>query len=179
METFVALLRGINVSGQKIIKMDDLKKLLTHIGFINVRTYIQSGNIVFESSEQQADLIEHTIAAAITGQYGFDVPVLVLRASDLVNIAGSNPLANEDKDEKYLHVTFFREKPADFRKDKFSEKLSEGEIIEFSDEAVYLYCPKGYGITKLSNNFIENTLKVQATTRNWKTVQELINLVKK
>src|ERR1700740_1199955 len=152
MATYIAILRGINVSGHKLIKMDALRKLFDNMGFKNTKTYIQSGNVVFQDKQAKIQDLEKKIAGSILKEFGFEVPVLVKEADELEAVLEKN------------HI----------------EKIKEGAYA--SDEfivvgkTVYLFCPNGYGNTKLNNTFFENKLKVTATTRNWKTINELVTI---
>ena len=177
MTNYISILRGINVSGQKSIKMADLKTLYENLGFSNVKTYVQSGNVVFQSKAEKTELLEQKIHEQIKNKYGFEVPVIVMTVDKLKTIIDSNPLKDDPaKEEKFLHVTFLGSKPENYDEEAiFSKKAGQEEIV-ITDEAVYLYCPHGYGTSKLNNNFLENKLKVTATTRNWKTTNELLKL---
>ncbi len=173
METFVVLLRGINVSGANKIKMADLKKLLTKSGFEDPETYIQSGNILL-SSDIDEDGISEKIKNAIQEEYGYDITVKSFTRGHFQSILDNNPLPDEHDDElKKFHVTLLAEKPSEEAKEKIKARKKESEIIVFKDNQVYLYCPEGYGRTKLSNNDIERITKSAATTRNWKTMLQL------
>lgn len=172
---YISLLRGINVSGQKLIKMDALKKMYQYLNFGNVKTYLQSGNVIFSSIEKDPKKIEKIISQKIKGEFGFDVPVIVLNIKKLKQIIDNNPFA-EKKELTQLYVTFLASKPAAYDKKIIEDKKLPQEDIAFTDNAVYLFCPKGYGLSKLNNNLIENKLKVSATTRNWKTTLELLKL---
>lgn len=179
MAVFLSILRGINVSGQKMIKMPDIKALYEELGFKNVSTYIQSGNVIFESKDDKN--LSKKIEAEIKKKYGFEVPVLILKKEELQNIISGNPFLKEKNiDEERMYVTYLAEQPA-------TENLEKIKTIDFSPErfiikekAVYLYVPKPatYGNTKLNNNFFENKLKVKATTRNWKTTNEVFKIMK-
>lgn len=180
MTTYISILRGINVSGQKTIKMDALKKMFEKLNFKSIQTYIQSGNVVFTTAEKDPKKIEKLISLEIKKEFGFDVPVIILHVNTLKEIIDSNPFAKDHvKDISFLHVTFLADNPTKFDKEKIVEKKQPGEEIAFTTNVVYLYCPNGYGKTKLNNTFLENKLKVQATTRNWKTTNELLKLATK
>ncbi|MBF6596878.1 MAG: DUF1697 domain-containing protein [Fermentimonas sp.] len=180
MTTYISILRGINVSGQKIIKMDALKRMYEKLNFENVQTYVQSGNVIFSVKETDTKVIEKIILSQIEKEFGFDVPVIVLSAKTLETIIENNPFTKDNsKEPQFLHVTFLADNPAEFNKEKIVEKKQAGEELAFTQNAVYLYCPNGYGNTKLNNNFLENKLKVKATTRNWKTTNELLRLATK
>ena len=177
MTTYISILRGINVSGQKLIKMDALKKMYENLKLENITTYVQSGNVIFSSSETDPRKLENKIGKQIEKEFGFDVPVIVLTAKTLEYIVKHNPLARDTKkDISFLHVTFLADQPKTFDKKSIEDKRGEGEEIQFSKNAIYLYCPNGYGTTKLNNNFLEKILKVKTTTRNWKTTNELLKL---
>jgi uncharacterized protein (DUF1697 family) len=177
MKSYISVLRGINVSGQKLIKMDALRKTYENLGIRDVKTYVQSGNVVFNVSETEPDKLEQLIYNQVVKDFGFEVPVIVLTAEKLKQVVDNNPFVNDlDKDPTYMHFTFLSATPSNFDKSVIESKKQDGEEISFSGDAVYLYCPNGYGRTKLNNNFLETRLKVTATTRNWKTVNELLKM---
>jgi len=177
MHTYISILRGINVSGQKLIKMDALKSMYTNLHFENVKTYVQSGNVIFRAKNNDPKILERSISSQIKADWGFEVPVIVLDAVSLKTIIEDNPLAKDSlKDASFLHITFLSDPPAKFDKESILAKRQPNEEIVFTSKAIYLYCPNGYGKTKLNNNFLESKLKVTATTRNWKTTNELLKL---
>lgn len=179
MKTYISILRGINVSGHKIIKMDALRTSYENMGFSNVKTYVQSGNIIFSYDDIESKKLEERIFQQIKKDFGFDVPVIVLSVEKLEEIIKNNPfLKDKSKEESFMHVTFLASKSETNNFKAIEEKKKDNEDIIFSDYAVYLYCPNGYGNTKLNNNFIEAKLKVRATTRNWKTTNELFQIAK-
>ena len=179
MTTYISILRGINVSGQKLIKMDALRKSYESMGFHNVTTYLQSGNVIFEGNDFEINNLEQKISRQIEQDFGFEVPVIVLTIEKLKQVIENNPfLKDQNKDQSFLHVTFLSSKPDPFNYKTIEDKKQEGEEIIFSDMAVYLYCPNGYGRTKLNNNFLEAKIKVGATTRNWKTTNELFKIAR-
>lgn len=175
---YIALLRGINVSGQKKILMKDLTVLLEKNSFKNVLTYIQSGNVLFESAVKSTKELEKNIAELILKKYKFDVEVLVIDEKYLKSVIAKNPFPKRaDFDEKKMYVSFLSEKP---NKDKLGElaKITSGaDQWIYENLQLYFYCPDGYGKTKFSNNLVENKLKLVATTRNWNTVNELYRMI--
>jgi uncharacterized protein (DUF1697 family) len=180
MTTYISILRGINVSGQKLIKMDTLKKMYEKLNCDNVKTYVQSGNVIFSAKEKDTQELEKVISSQIEKEFGFDVPVIVLNVKTFETIIENNPFGKGNlKETAFLHVTFLADNPSEFDKEKIVEKKQPSEEVAFTPNAVYLYCPNGYGKTKLNNNFLENKLKVKATTRNWKTTNELLKLATK
>ena len=177
MTTYISILRGINVSGQKLIKMDTLRKLYENFGFHNVTTYVQSGNVEFTAKEVKLNKLEQKISQQIEKDFGFEVPVIVLTIDELKQVIDNNPfLTDLNKDQTFLHVTFLSSKPDQYDRKTIEDKKQNGEEINFADNAVYLYCPNGYGKSKLSNTFLEAKLKVGATTRNWKTTNEILRI---
>ncbi len=174
MTTYIAILRGINVSGHKMMKMEALRRLCEALGFKMVQTYIQSGNIIFNFSKAKSEELEKKIAFKILEEFKFEVPVLVMEADEVIAAIKNNPFVNKKLiDLTKLHVTFLAEEPEQAAVSKIrSEDYAPDEFM-IHGKTVYLYCPGGYGNTKLSNNFFERTLKVMATTRNWKTVNAL------
>jgi uncharacterized protein (DUF1697 family) len=177
MTPYISILRGINVSGQKLIKMDALKKSYENMGFHNVTTYVQSGNVIFTCNHFEINELEQKISSQIEKDFGFEVPVIVLTIDKLKQVIDNNPFLNDlNNDRAFLHVTFLASKPDHYDYKTIEDKKQSGEEINFTDSAVYLYCPNGYGRTKLNNNFLETKLKVGATTRNWKTTNELFKI---
>lgn len=173
MKTYIALLRGINVSGQKKIKMADLKRTLENSGLQNVKTYIQSGNIVFDSEIAKTDMLQDKIHNAILNDFAFEVPVLVKTSSELEKILTANPFSNE-VEENRLYFVLLKKSPEQSLVDEFNELNFASEDFNVTYTCVYLCCKKGYGNAKLNNNLVERKLKVQATTRNLKTMQKLL-----
>lgn len=174
MKTYIAILRGINVSGSKPLKMDALRAMCETLKFINTQTYIQSGNLVFQFKETKTEALEKPIAKKIKETFTYDVPVIVKELDELKMVIKNNTFVTKRKLETGLHVTFLSQLPDKENTDKLKElKFGEDEFI-ISDKNIYLFCPVSYGNSKLSNTFFENKLKVNATTRNWKTINELV-----
>jgi uncharacterized protein (DUF1697 family) len=173
MQTYISILRGINVSGHKMIKMESLRKIYEDLKFKNVKTYIQSGNVIFQDKPAKPELLKEKIAKQILKETGFEVPVMVKDINEISSVLKSNPFLKRKEDPAKLHVTFLSAEPGKEALNKIAEgKYGKDEFI-LSGRTVFLFCPDGYGNTKLSNNFFENKLKLIATTRNWKTINEL------
>lgn len=176
MKTYIALLRGINVSGQKIIKMELLRKALTELDFENVSTYIQSGNILFQSNISDTKKLEIQIHDLIEKHFGFDVAVIVVTPEDLKTIIAKNPYADENIEEPQPYVSFLSEVPTAENREVLSAMDFQNDRFKIIDKAMYLHYAVGAGTTKLSNAVIEKKLKLTSTARNWKTVKKLIEL---
>jgi uncharacterized protein (DUF1697 family) len=181
MTTYISMLRGINVGRHKKVKMKDLKDLYQSLNLNDVKTYIQSGNVVFQSPDSTPSKLKEEIENKIKEVFGFDVPVFIRSKEEFQKIIEDNPFKKEDI--KHLHVTFLSdpltEKPV---KEKLIQEINKikdkSEDLSISDDEIYLYLPNGYGRTKLSNDFFEKKLKVSATTRNWRTVNKLLDIAK-
>ena len=177
MTTYIALLRGINVGGQKRVGMNELKELFSSMGFANVQTYIQSGNAVFDCTETNSEKLAKRIEQNIQKSFGFDVLVFTRTKNELGKIIESKPFPG--KDATKLHVTFLSKRPANFPTDEIIRIKGDEEEFSISGKEIYLFLPHGYGTTKLSNNLFERKLNVSATTRNWNTVNTLYNIASK
>ena len=177
MHTYIALLRGINVNGQKMISMEKLRALLEDLDLTGVTTYIQSGNVVFQSMPAKHFVLEKKIKGAIQDVFGFSVPVFVKTRDEWQEIISTNPfVGRKNIDESLIHVTFLSDMPNQSVVDEMlAGEYGDDECV-FSGKNVYLYCPNGYGKTKLSNSFFEKKTKLIATTRNWKTILKLLEL---
>ena len=177
MTTYISMLRGINVGGHKKIKMDTLKQLYVELGYTNVQTYIQSGNVIFQTQDIDAVNLAKSIAKQILEITGLEVPVLVLKLDEMKRIIENSPFVFDlSKNPTSFHITFLSETPDIINLEKIKSTDFGADHFELLDKAIYVYCPTGYGNTKLTNTFFENKLKVTATSRNWKTVNELVRL---
>ena len=174
----ISILRGINVSGQKQIKMADLVNLFESLGFNEVTTYIQSGNVIFSGDDSDLESLKIQIEEAIERTFHFHVPVILRTHDDLSRIIHACPFGEIDANRdgtKYL-VTFLSSEPSEDKIIEIGEFVIAPERLEVINREVFLYCPNGYGKSKLSNTFLEKKLGVFTTTRNWKTVLKLREL---
>lgn len=176
-QKYISILRGINVSGRNIIKMDALRKMYEQLGFHAVDTYVQSGNVLFTAKAAEPQKLSLTISMKIKTVFGFEVPVIVMTPDTLKSVIDKNTFIKDvHKDPSFFHITFLGSKPQSVDKNLIESKKMAEEAIHISDEAVYLYCPNGYGKTRLSNTYLESQLQCTATTRNWRTVNELYKM---
>lgn len=187
MDVYIALLRGINVSGQKLIKMDSLRKTFEGLGFAQVQTYIQSGNVLFTAdAATDAGLKERKerIEQEIERVYGFTVPVVVKRLAEWHEIIAQNPYvpgvpadANGSIEEgASLYVSLLGQEPDAAACERLLACSSDADAFTLVGGQVYILCRSGYGKSLFSNNFIEKKLGVYATTRNWQTMNKLAEL---
>ncbi|MEL6804868.1 MAG: DUF1697 domain-containing protein [Bacteroidota bacterium] len=179
MKQYVALLRGINVGGHRKIKMADLRHLCEKIGFETVQSYIQSGNLVFQSNEDQAPVLAKVLQQAILDHHGFEVLTFVISREDFLAAIEANPFGErEDPDPKKLHLCFLHE-AVDTAKEAELQAVESGrDEVRLHPKVLYLYCPDGFGRTKYTDSLIKRILQTKGTTRNWRTVgklQEMLN----
>jgi uncharacterized protein (DUF1697 family) len=180
MPAYIAMLRGVNVTGHNSIKMEQLRRLCTGLGFQRVETYVQSGNIVFQAKIENPAVLSKRIGESILDSFGFETPVIVRSSKEVENVVENNPFLKEKNvDSSKLHVTFLSEGPQNSSLKRL-EGLATGQDRFYpASREIYLYCPGGYGRTMLSNNAIEKMLSVTATTRNWRTTNVLLEMVSK
>ncbi|MEH6765815.1 MAG: DUF1697 domain-containing protein [Aequorivita antarctica] len=174
MKTYIALLRGINVGGHKKLKMEDLKLMMEGLGFQNVTTYIQSGNVVFSAKEEKD--FSNKISKEIERKFGWEVPVLVKTADEVAKILKDCPFEESKQAEAYFML--FASSPKEELMKAVREINYPNEEFVLTPDCVYIYFGNGYGNAKLNNNFFEKKLKVAATTRNYRTLAKLVELAK-
>lgn len=180
MRTYIALLRGINVSGLKKIKMADLGRMMQQLGFDDVVTYIQSGNIVFKTQQNDEIKLDQKIGTAIKKIFGFDIPVLITSKKELQGILTRSPFQDpEEIAANKIYYVLLKNEPELHLRLGLQEETYTNERFYIGGNCVYLACSMGYGKAKLNNNLIERKLKVMATTRNHKTMLMLIELAEK
>ncbi|MFF4876300.1 DUF1697 domain-containing protein [Micromonospora sp. NPDC000668] len=176
MTRYVALLRGVNV-GTTRLAMADLRRLVTDLGHDDVKTYLQSGNVVFGSSVRDAEKLAGGIERALADELGLTVPVLVRSARELAAVAGGNPYAEREDDPTRLLVAFLRSGPTKSAVGALTVPGSENVAFTVSGREVFLHYPDGgYGRSKFTNAYLEKKLGVVGTTRNWKSVRALADL---
>jgi uncharacterized protein (DUF1697 family) len=172
--TYIALLRGINVGGHKIIKMDQLRKAFEGLEFANVATYVQSGNVVFKSPKKTSADLSRKIEEMLLRQFSMSVPVIVRTAEEVGEVLRNNPFLKERGiDVTRLHVTFLSLTPQKTAMKGLDAIAAGPDRFYCRGQEIYLHCPNGFGGTKLSINAFEKVLAVGATTRNWNTVNKL------
>ena len=175
MPGYIAMLRGINVSGHKVIKMERLREAFESLGFRNVKTYLQSGNVVFEAGKNSPDTFSERIGKMIWRDFGFAVPVLLRTSKEMERIIHQNPFFKKAGiDDSKLHVTFLSGAAPNTAEESLGALVVKPEQFHINAREIYLYCPNGYGRSKLSNTAIEQKLGLGATTRNWKSVNALL-----
>ncbi len=173
MKKYVCILRGINVGGRNKIIKDDLIEMFEGLNYYFVNTYIQSGNIGFSADKNKtASELAIEIQLAIVDTFDLGIPVIIRSQKEMKQIVNENPFDTE----KNVHLTFLKEKPTDDRLKVIEPYLFPPDEYKIVGKNIYLKCGDKYSQTKLNNQFFERYLKVNATTRNWKTVKKLNQL---
>ena len=176
MGTYVCMLRGVNVSGQRRVDMKALKRLVEALGHADVTTYIQSGNVVLRAAKGTPSTLARAIEEGISRDLGVDARALVRTAEELADVIDANPFLQTDADPAKLHVTFLADEPDANRLRDVDPGAFEPDQFHVRGREIYLHCPGGYGRTKLNNAFWERRTSQAATTRNWKTATKLLEL---
>ena len=175
MKTWIALLRGINVMGKRKVPMADLVAILKRAGYRSVRSYIQSGNIVFQSGKGTARSLGTQIAQSILDRFGFKPSVMVLNQKELADAVHNNPFQQANEDPKSLHLCFLASSPVNPDLEALTRLKAGKEAFALKGKVFYLHTPDGYGNSKLAAR-VEHCLGVDATCRNWRTAKQLLEM---
>ena len=173
MKKYIVLLRGINVSGKNKLPMAELRDLLNDLGFQNVQTYIQSGNIILESDEGKS-VVCNKIKEGIQAKFGYDVPVIARTIPQWKKAIANYPFSTDNT--KIVAFVFLSKKVYET---KIEVKDINNDEYVIDNDMVYIHCSTGFGKTKLSNNLFERKLNVTATTRNYNSTLKLLELATK
>ena len=175
LNTYVALLRGINVGGRNKLPMSELTSILKQLGLHNIRTYIQSGNVLFDADDIDQNEMGRKIADEIESRKGFAPRTLILPLGKLREAAASNPFPQAEQEPSRLHLAFAQTPPLDPDVELLESLRSQSESFKLLGDVLYLHAPEGIGRSKLAAN-IERGLGGAATMRNWRTVQKLLSM---
>jgi uncharacterized protein (DUF1697 family) len=173
--TFVAFLRAVNVGGNNQVSMAKLRALLESLGYTGVTTYIQSGNIVLDGKERTSAALVPKIEAAIAGDFGLSIDVVVRSERELTTVIESNPFLRRVPDPSKLHVAFLNQPPDRARVVTLDPARFVPDEFAVGAREVYLHCPDGFGRSKLPTALVAK-LAAPATVRNWNTVTKLAEL---
>jgi len=177
MNTYIALFRGINVGGNNPLPMKGLVTLLEQLGLKEVRTYIQSGNVVFDTARAEPNAVAGDIRQAIAARYGFAPQVLILEARELEQAMAGNPYPEGDADPKSVHLTFLDAVPSHPDLETLAALRKSSERFTLQDKVFYLHAPEGIGRSKLAAR-VEKCLGVPGTARNWRSVCRIAELAR-
>ena len=174
--TYIALLRGINVGGRNRLPMDDLKRMFKDAGCLSVRTYIQSGNVVFAATPDDSQRIRKTVAATVSDKTGTDIPIILRSVEELTQVVVANPFPSEPPDSRTLHVGFLANRPSSNLVSCLDPNRSPPDEFAVRGQEIYLRLPNGVARTRLTTAYLERVLATQGTFRNWKTVLNLLRI---
>ena len=175
-EINVALLRGINVGGKNKLAMKDLAAMFVDAGCGDVRTYIQSGNVLFRAGPTLGEDIPSLISESILSRFGYRVPIVTRTARQLQEVVQANPFVEHSAEPDKLHVAFLSEIPDRTNVEALDAHRSAPDEFAVLGREIYLYCPNGLARTKLTNNYFDSRLAATSTMRNWKTVLRLLDM---
>jgi uncharacterized protein (DUF1697 family) len=176
MPTYAAFLRAINLGSHNKLAMPRLREIVETLPAEDVTTHVQSGNVVFRSTMRSAARVEAALEKALKQEAGLDVRVMVRTPAQLKRLLDGCPFAAHCDDPTKLHVTFLDAKPEKAKVDAIDPEGFLPDVFAVEGQDVFLFCPEGYGRSKLSNAYFERKLGVAGTTRNWRTVTTLAEL---
>lgn len=173
---YIALFRGINVGGKNALPMKALTGIVEAQGYTGVRSYIQSGNVVFESTQAKAETFPKDIGDAIMREYGFCPDIHIMSAKALKKAVDKNPFSMAEAEPNSLHLFFLADTPKHPDLDALQQIKTDSESFKLIGSVFYLHAPDGVGRSKLAAQ-AEKRLGASATARNWNTVTRLLEMV--
>jgi uncharacterized protein (DUF1697 family) len=174
MPTFIALLRGINMGGHKKVAMSDLRATVEAIGFADVQTLLQSGNLLFSATTKTTAAAETQLETALAKHLNLTTRVLVRTATEWKKLVAANPFAKEaQRDPSHLALMLLKDKPSTAAVAALKKAVTGREVFEADGRALYAYYPDGFGNSKFTTALIDRTLSTTATARNWNTVLKI------
>jgi uncharacterized protein (DUF1697 family) len=176
MTAYVALLRSVNVAGHGRLAMADLKASFVALGYDDVSTFIQTGNVLFRSPSKSMPKLIATIEEQLEADFGASPAVLLRTVPDLTRVVATSPFAKKGADPARHHVTFLAKKPTSKQLAEFKAPASGRDELEIIGQEVYVHTPDGYAGSKLTGTLIERRLGMLSTTRNWNSVTKLCAL---
>lgn len=177
-ETHLALLRGVNVGGKNKLPMKALAEMFVAAGCANVRTFIQSGNVVFDAPPRVAATLGALIPARIAEGFGYRTPVVLRTVQHLAEVVADNPFLAHGAPEDSLGVLFLADLPEPGRVDLLDPDRSPPDSFLVLEREVYLKLPNGFARTRLTNAYFDSKLATVSTGRNWRTVTKLLAMMR-
>lgn len=179
MVRYIAFLRGINVSGHRIIKMEELRKMFEALKFKNVRTYIQTGNVVFETTVKDSDTLTKKIEKHLHKSLGYEVETMLRTMLEMEAIIKNNPFKKARLDKTvHLYLTFLYEEPSVELKKSLISSSDDIATFKIKNRELYTLYKRSNAKHPFSNNFVEKKLKLAATTRNWNVINKVLDFAK-
>lgn len=181
MQTYISLLRGINMTGHNSIRMTDLQALYRKLGYKDAETYIQSGNVIFSSVDDLTPSeISSKIEKSILRSFNYEITVLIRKVEEIKKLESVNPfLKMENFDPSKMAVLFLDQEPSESQIQKVINIDYPPDKFKVIGSEIFIYCPNGFGKTKLYTNFFERKMGVAGTGRNWRTVNKLLEIAEK
>jgi uncharacterized protein (DUF1697 family) len=181
MQTYISFLRGVNMTGHNTVKMAELLSLYNDLGFQDSETYIQSGNVIFKGADNlAADGIARMIEKAVLDRFGYTIPVMIRTVEEMRSLISVNPFLNQENFEpSKMAVILLYERATEHQIQKVASIDYQSDRFEISGKEIFIYCPNGFGRTKLYTNFFEKKMGVTGTARNWKTITTILNISEK
>lgn len=177
MDTCITMLRGVNMTGHNVIKMTRLAGLFRQMGYADAETYIQSGNIVFTCHNKNVEDVSSEIRHGILSEFNLNISVITRTSAEMKKIVSANPFLEEPGfDPSKMAVLFLESMPSDEQIMKVAGIDYPPDRFQINCSEIYIYCPNGFGKTKLYTNFFESKMKVTGTARNWRTVNRLLEM---
>ena len=173
---YAAFLRGINVGGKNKIKMETLREVCAAIGFENVKTYINSGNVIFETAKTSDKKIAEKIEKAIEKEFDLNIKVMVRTISEIEEIIKNNPFDGQFENEKDLHVFFLDEELSEEKRELLLSNNSENEMFAVRQREIFYLSHISFSDSLMGKDYIGKKLKISATARNWRTVNKILEL---
>lgn len=175
-DRYVALLRGINVGGHHKLPMKTLVALFETVGCRDVKTYIQSGNVVFTAESELASNLPQSIPKAVANALGFAPPIILRSAAEMTRIVADNPYLEHRDEPKTLHIVFLADRPSPEEAGRLDPDRSPPDRFTVRGREIYLHCPNGLARTKLTNAWFDSKLSTISTMRNWRTTCQLLEM---
>lgn len=173
---YVAFLRGINVGGKNKIKMEALREMFDMLGFANIKTYINSGNVIFETAEAEDNTLSAAIERAIQTEFLLNIKVMVRTISEIEELIKNNPFAGQFENDKDLHLLFLDEELSEEKKDFLLAHNSESEMFAVRNRSIFCLLRVSVLDSLLGKGFVDKKLKVSATARNWRTISNIVEM---
>jgi uncharacterized protein (DUF1697 family) len=181
MQTYISFLRGVNMTGHNSIKMTDLSALFNNLGLKDAETFIQSGNVIFnDTGEIPRPALSEILEKAILERFTYTVPVMIRTNQELNDLFSSNPFLKETNfDPSKMAVLFLHDEPSETQVQKVADINYPPDKFKIIGKEIFIYCPNGFGRTKLYTNFFEKKMGVIGTARNWKTITAILDIANK
>ena len=177
MQTYISFLRGVNMTGHNSMKMNDLLQLYIELGFEDAETFIQSGNVIFRTPSENESATTDKIEKSIKQRFGYDIRVMIRNIEELRVIFSSNPFTGEEKfDPALTAVILLHEIPSEAQIQKVINADYPPDKFKIIGREIFIFCPNGFGRSKIYTNFFENKMGVTGTARNWKTITTILNI---